>query len=234
MSGLSQSEIQRLLFEQTANYTNASATVLYLFDSLITFFQEIDVIWGRKWTLMTWLHESCKAVRYIFDIFDITQYFCLALFSALRAYSLLDGGLKIIVTGVVFLLNIVPAATNLFYYVTSTVMLDSELCSIASKTSKGADIGFSLGARISAIIGDTLVLLITWSKTARSYREARKLEISSPLITLLFRNGTFCFMILLVLNVLEIAQRNVPSLLIMEVFSPFFEVSVPVKANLTP
>ena len=42
---------------------------------------------------------------------------------------------------------------------------------------------------MAVIIGDALVLLVTWSKTAQSYRECRRLEIKAPLATLLFHDG---------------------------------------------
>ena len=41
------------------------------------------------------------------------------------------------------------------------------------------------------MIGDVLVLLVTWSKTAESYREARRLRIRAPLATLLLRDGQY-------------------------------------------
>ena len=47
----------------------------------------------------------------------------------------------------------------------------------------------SLLTRIAVIIGDVLVLLITWSKTAQLHRESRRLGIKAPLATLLFRDG---------------------------------------------
>ena len=47
----------------------------------------------------------------------------------------------------------------------------------------------SLGTRISVAIGDVIVLLVTWSKTAWSHRQAQHLRIKAPLITLLFRDG---------------------------------------------
>ena len=47
----------------------------------------------------------------------------------------------------------------------------------------------SLSTRFAVIIGDVLVLLVTWSKTARSYRESRRTGIRAPLATLLFRDG---------------------------------------------
>ncbi|KAI0086731.1 hypothetical protein BDY19DRAFT_907923 [Irpex rosettiformis] len=229
MSGLSESDIQQLLLD------------------CITLSQEADAIWGRKWSMMTWLYaftryngvllsiatflpisslESCKAGQYIIDILDATQFFCLASFSALRVYALMDG--KILVTGIVLFLNLVPVGTNLvsgilcvgfnpqphngtqFFYATRVIVMD-----------------ISLGTRISVIIGDVLVLIVTWSKTAKSYYEARQLRIKSPLATLLFRDGTFYFVVLLIINVLQVIGNNIPSLFTMQVSAPFFDTLPP-------
>ena len=43
--------------------------------------------------------------------------------------------------------------------------------------------------RTAVIIGDVLVLLVTWSKTVQLYRDSRRLGIKAPLATLLFRDG---------------------------------------------
>ncbi len=39
------------------------------------------------------------------------------------------------------------------------------------------------------IIGDVLVLAVTWTKTAQAYLEARRLQIKAPLATMLLRDG---------------------------------------------
>ncbi|KAI0086790.1 hypothetical protein BDY19DRAFT_329647 [Irpex rosettiformis] len=87
----------------------------------------------------------------------------------------------------------------------------------------GVSDSVSLGTRISVTIGDILVLLVTWSKTAKLYREAQRLKIKAPLATLLFRDGTFYFIILLILNVLQVIEHIFPSLSTMGISQPFFE-----------
>ncbi len=47
----------------------------------------------------------------------------------------------------------------------------------------------SLATRTAVIVGDVLVLVITWTKTAQAYREARRMKIRAPLATILFRDG---------------------------------------------
>ncbi|KAI0086736.1 hypothetical protein BDY19DRAFT_995489 [Irpex rosettiformis] len=248
MSGLSESDIQQLLLERTADYIDISA-----YGTCIAFSQEVEVIWRRKWSAMTWLYafarysevllciivfipaRSWEASQYMVTTLAVVQYFCLALFSSLRVYALLDD--KIFVTGVVFFLNLVPVATNLFFCVTSAIVMDSEVCESVPTVSESVNLRrkynnllcdlVSLATRFSVIIGDVLVLLVTWSKTAKSYREARQLRVKAPLATLLFRDGTFYFMVLLIVNVLLVIEDNVPSLLTMQVSAPFFETLPP-------
>lgn len=60
----------------------------------------------------------------------------------------------------------------------------------------------SLTTRISVVIGDVIVLIVTWLKTARAYREAQRLNLESPLATMLFLDGTFAGLVLCKLLIL--------------------------------
>lgn len=53
----------------------------------------------------------------------------------------------------------------------------------------------SLVSRISVITGDVLVLAVTWTKTARLYREGRRIKMSTPLATLLIRDGAVAYLV---------------------------------------
>ncbi|KAI0084418.1 hypothetical protein BDY19DRAFT_997771 [Irpex rosettiformis] len=255
MSGPSDPEIQQIFLEQTSTYIYYSANVLYLFESCITLSQEVRVIWKRKWTFMTWLYAftrysavllsimtfipvwsqtqltfcRCEIGQYASDALDSIQFMCLALFSALRVYALLDG--QIFVAGIALFLILAPFATNMYNDVVSMVVMDDEICTtVALNVSEGLALGrkFSLGTRISVIIGDVLVLLVTWSKTAKSYNEARKQKIESPLAMMLFRDGTLYFGVLLIINVLEVIQRNIPSLFTVQLSGPFLQIIPPI------
>lgn len=48
----------------------------------------------------------------------------------------------------------------------------------------------ALATRISTIVSDVMVLLVTWYKTVRDYREAHKAGVEAPLVKLLLRDGT--------------------------------------------
>ncbi|EKM57583.1 uncharacterized protein PHACADRAFT_206478 [Phanerochaete carnosa HHB-10118-sp] len=64
----------------------------------------------------------------------------------------------------------------------------------------------SLVTRVPLIAADLLVLVLTWMKTYRQYKEARSLNIKSPLATCLIHDGTTYFIILLILNVADMAS----------------------------
>ncbi|KAI0084393.1 hypothetical protein BDY19DRAFT_1051285 [Irpex rosettiformis] len=141
------SDISEIQLEQTANYVSIAAN-------------EVDVIWRRKWSIMTWAYASMH-------------------------YS----------TVLISILGILPSWSLKVVWV------------------------------MGAVVND-----ITWSKTARSYREARRLQIKAPLATLLFRDGTIYFIILLLLNVFQVIESNaqIPSLFAMWVSVPFFQTLMPI------
>ncbi|EKM57574.1 uncharacterized protein PHACADRAFT_206470 [Phanerochaete carnosa HHB-10118-sp] len=60
--------------------------------------------------------------------------------------------------------------------------------------------------RIPLIVADLLVLVLTWMKTYRQYREARALNIKSPLTTYFIHDGTIYFIVLLILNISQIVS----------------------------
>ncbi|OJT14268.1 hypothetical protein TRAPUB_9180 [Trametes pubescens] len=61
-----------------------------------------------------------------------------------------------------------------------------------------------LGSRISLIVGDALVLAVTWWKTYRLKRAADAARVKTSIIELLLHDGTIYFGTMLVLNVLHI------------------------------
>ncbi|KAI0799614.1 hypothetical protein BC629DRAFT_1285243, partial [Irpex lacteus] len=100
---------------------------LFLYESIITLSQEIEVIWRRKWTVMTWLYAFTRYTLVVDTVFLFIP----------------TGNIEVL----------------------------------------------SLATRIAVIMSDALVLAVTWLKTARLYKEARRLGVEAPLATMLFRDG---------------------------------------------
>ncbi|KAI0769528.1 hypothetical protein BC629DRAFT_1442214 [Irpex lacteus] len=215
---------------------------LFLFDCVITLSQEVDVIWRPKWTAITWLYAFTRYGAVINRIILLIPDWNIQLrfdydrgFSALRVYALLDG--KYRMAGTVFMLNLVPLATNIYKAATIIVYKDPEVCAASLSGPNSLRLSLSLATRFSVIIGDVLVLAVAWSKTAQAYKEARRLNIKAPLADILFRDGTIYFLssliklyaagILLVLNVLEIIEDNAPTLFTLSIIEPFFAVIPP-------
>ncbi|KAI0781564.1 hypothetical protein BC629DRAFT_1289752, partial [Irpex lacteus] len=121
-------------------------SALYLYDWMTTLSEEVNVIWRRKWTSITWLY-------------------------ALTRYS---------------------------------AVLDQILFLIPPWNF----VVLSLATRTAVILGDVLVLVITWTKTAQAYREARRMNIGAPLTTILFRDGATNDQSILYLSSLMASQQG--------------------------
>ncbi|KAI0769558.1 hypothetical protein BC629DRAFT_1442237 [Irpex lacteus] len=267
---LSVNDIIRLI----ETYILTAASVAFFYECVITLCEEVDIVWRRKWTTMTWIYAltrysvlfnnirvfptydnnievhalrpiyryrvpencySCKANIYMQGALTLIQYSCLALFSAFRVYALSDG--RCIMAGLVFLLNMVPFATNMsaFLCIRRSAQASSRdqqasdyrACTYTASGSV-AWVDFcavSLISRISVIIGDILVLVVTWTKTAESYREVRRLKMKAPIAAMLIRDVRS---VLLVINVLEVFGANVPILFSSNIIEPFFQILPPI------
>ncbi|KAI0769549.1 hypothetical protein BC629DRAFT_1595860 [Irpex lacteus] len=152
------SELQQ---ELTATYISISANVLFLFETSITFAQEVNVIWTRKWSMITWLYVVTRYTTLLLTILDLIPF--------------------------------------------------------------SFEHPVSLTTRIAAVIGDLLVLAVTWLKTAQLYREARRLKIEASLATTLLHDGTVYFVILLIINVLQMLENNLPDVFFIQVSAPFLQ-----------
>ncbi|KAI0340671.1 hypothetical protein BDW22DRAFT_1334252, partial [Trametopsis cervina] len=142
---------------------------LTVYDIIITFSQEIDVIWSRKWTAMTWLF-ACARYGGFLMMWCSTLYFmghdrCVygliicgrLVFSALRVYALSRRSLW--PAGLVFALGMVPIGTA------------------------------AVSDREFFIAADMLVLFVTWHRTCKTYKLARESNIKTSFSTLLIRDG---------------------------------------------
>ncbi|KAI0084482.1 hypothetical protein BDY19DRAFT_909823 [Irpex rosettiformis] len=224
------SSISEIKQEIAANYITVSASVLFIFELCITLSQEFDVIWCHKWTITTWVYafnrysifllsiftfvptwnfESCTTSIRITDVLTVSQFLCAAIFSTLRVYALLDG--KLLVAGIVFSLSIVPLGTDIFKYATDVPAWLGDIggCTATSTKSEGLNISLSLITRMALVVADALVMIVTWFKTYQLYIEARRLKMPAPLSWLLFRDGMFYFLVLQIVNILEVLSVNI-------------------------
>ncbi|OCH86416.1 hypothetical protein OBBRIDRAFT_797216 [Obba rivulosa] len=211
-----------------------AGSALIVYDHLSTFSDEVEFIWGRKLnsvTLLFYLNRWCIFMWAVATLVDswaplVTLQVCIgmtiyvdtialvllliwAAFSAIRMYAISVGNIWFTLT--VLALNIVPVGTNVFgwyvatWYIIDTVPDVGTACASGKTISNAANIHFAITTRVCTIVADLIVLLMTWNKTYTAYRNARRLNINAPLAEMLLKDGTAYFLILLSLNVIDIA-----------------------------
>ncbi|KAI0802058.1 hypothetical protein BC629DRAFT_163225 [Irpex lacteus] len=161
------SSIAEFQQELVATYLSTSACVWFLQETVFALRQEVDAIWNRKWTVMTWIYaftrystavdsilhlvpygssvQGCKANQYADDALSLIPFLCFALFSALRVHALLDG--EYFIAGLVFVFNVVPFVTNMYNFTTSILVDNSEICTTFPSGSDNLRLAYDLQAR---------------------------------------------------------------------------------------
>ncbi|KAI0705913.1 hypothetical protein BC835DRAFT_1302665 [Cytidiella melzeri] len=172
----------------------------------------------------TILLGRCKGMTITTSTLSVAKFLCFAVlskhvpsvFSALRVYALLEGNL--LVTGVVFVLTLVPAATNIYKSCVTSFMVAPEF-----------EFGFQRCIGYSSV---------TEKLALGPYRTAQRHGFWAPLVIMLFRDGTLYFIILLIMNVIVVLRNNVlcsktytdpqPSWEKYDFASPFLECFTPI------
>lgn len=230
-SGLAAEIAYQLELGFVQNYCMVAMAALVLYEHAITFSQEVDLIWTRKKTGATVLYimnrcctiglalamilllpnwstsTSCEAVNLLLPIFQLALAIVWAAFSATRVYAI--GGRAWQLAIVTFALGLVPVGLNLFSdirYVYTTAYIPSfgTVCNNIPLFSTSTNVILLCVARASLITSDLIVLTVTWVKTYRIKQEAVEANMKTTTVTLLLRDGTFYFIVLLVINVLHL------------------------------
>ncbi|KAI0692769.1 hypothetical protein BC835DRAFT_27212 [Cytidiella melzeri] len=171
--------------------------------------------------------QSCAGQFIALDTTIIAKFLYFAVFSAIRVYAVWEGNM--LVSGVVFVLALVPFVTNIVHFSTLTIITVPaqfavfESCVGQARTSAQFNLGLSLTTRLAVILADVIVIIATWSKTFQTYRDARRHGFAAPLVTLLLRDGTIYFIVLLIMNILVVLSNNVPRMEDVDFASPFLE-----------
>ncbi|KAI0922480.1 hypothetical protein AcV7_006006 [Taiwanofungus camphoratus] len=209
------------------NYCLTAATVLFIYDYIITFDQELEVVWRRKTTWSSVLYllnrycvipylvtqvpfmqdTHCKSTYIVAQVgngIECVLYFLWAAFSALRVYAINDRGRRLPI--LIVLLGSVPSITNIYNASQQVaITLPQPIpCAVISKLPLAKSNKFAAATRACVIASDALVLLITWRTTYAIKKAADDKDIKVSTITLLLRDGTIYFGVLFGLNVLDI------------------------------
>lgn len=204
-------------------------SALAVYEYMVTIDQEVSAVWKRpvsaasvllvsiRWAMLLQAltallsdgalrSESCRAEVILQLVAVLSLFLSTAVFSALRVYALWDKSIAL--ACVVFLLQSSPFVVNMYIGIHFSYKVIPEAgCSQLTHFDENTFIILARAARIPAIFGDALVVTVTWAKSFGQIRRARQLGISVPLSSLLFRDGTAYFLLLLGINAIELCTR---------------------------
>ncbi|GJE88910.1 hypothetical protein PsYK624_049980 [Phanerochaete sordida] len=206
-------------------YIGVALTCLVVYEYIITFGQEVETVWRRKmnvtsllivttrWVLVLiqitlWLASWPKPDIVINDLLVALGYLQIALFSALRAFAL--SSRSYVIFTVVFMFGLVPVWTDTYDEALSAytwLPAPFNICSASPHFSQ-AKYGMVFVTRSFLIASDVIVLVITWLKTYRQWREARRIHLHLSMSSCLLRDGTVYFIALLAMNIAHMATYN--------------------------
>ncbi|EMD33637.1 hypothetical protein CERSUDRAFT_76360 [Gelatoporia subvermispora B] len=228
------SALQSILIE---NYCSVAATALIAYDHLSTVNSESILIWGKRWNSVTTLFHlnrwaiflwailnlvvefvafptlsSCVGFNNLFSALELLLFTLWALFSGVRTYAV-SGGSWLLTLPVVAL-DLVPVGMNAygffaaFWFAMVPGPGNEQICVSGSSVSQSAFVHLeAIATRACVMASDALVLIVTWYKTYSIKRNADQAGIQTPLASLLLRDGTMYFVVLLCLNILNIVGK---------------------------
>ncbi|THG95249.1 hypothetical protein EW026_g6369 [Hermanssonia centrifuga] len=86
----------------------------------------------------------------------------------------------------------------------------------------------SSGVVYAVSLGDGLVLVVTWVKTARNLAEGARIGMRTPLSTMLLRDGTIYFAILFVMNIVQVVVKTALSFQNLNLLTPVIQTLQPI------
>lgn len=126
-------------------------------------------------------------------------------FTSLRTYAIWNKDWRIF--GLVFFLGIVPCVVNIYYYTLLDIVSAPPPflgCGEYVNLSPSAATILSIFNCVFAIVSDSIVLILTWLKTAEIQRSFTGANRKGNLVALIQRDGTLYFVTILILNVLNL------------------------------
>ncbi|KZT02208.1 uncharacterized protein LAESUDRAFT_730378 [Laetiporus sulphureus 93-53] len=226
-------DVDKLQDQYSSNYGSLAAAALIFYEYIVTFPQEVHVIWGARLTTVTVIFAinrymlmvqgissalyavlwhtplSCNAVNLFNAVTGVVLQAVTASFAAFRTYAI--SGHQVVPALLVLLLGLIQVGGYyIFVYAQLSVPFVAYIGSYPVCEWKrngrisNAALNMSLAAAICSAVADLIVVLVTWYKTFRLAVEMRKLRIKGSIATMLMRDGTLHFMALLLLNIFNI------------------------------
>ncbi|KAJ8481200.1 hypothetical protein ONZ51_g6181 [Trametes cubensis] len=239
----------------------SSIIVLLFADSFITFPEEVERIWKRRFTgatvvfLITRYVAVAERITLVVSVFLPTlqdkrydlmaiqrirhdtltdiSYLMFGIFMMLRARGIWGRGWF----PIALLAFLTPVRTIVTIYVQvhyTPIAFGSPLygCGALYNLSEGALRGridlyvvlrLSITSKASSISIDIVVLVLTWVRTLGLKRESRRLGLHTPIVTLLLRDGTMYFLVILFIQVFSIVSSVVGSDFVLWDVWPYFD-----------
>ncbi|RPD73086.1 hypothetical protein L226DRAFT_536590 [Lentinus tigrinus ALCF2SS1-7] len=233
-----------------------AGAVLVVYDCVITFGQEVDLFWKRRLTGASVLFiltrylalltifmgmleyvpttdSSCTMVVKAQAAFEYMQYLPWAVFSGLRVFALSDQNW--LLSGLVMLLSLVPFGINVGQYAYGLTGEVDPLfgCSAVLPITDKFARKITISSRTCLIASDALVIAITWFAMLRCRdRFGEMTWHSTSLTTILARDGTIYFILLLILNTLHLTFTMLSIHAAFEPLSYFSDFTEPVTTVL--
>ncbi|KAF9035722.1 hypothetical protein BDZ89DRAFT_480978 [Hymenopellis radicata] len=229
-----QSQAQSLaLFEalqhlRLSTYFDVSATALYVFDYLLTLEQEVDLIWGSKWTITKLLYLVTRYSTFVtagvFLWTDVTPNMsaenCLVVYKmdgwlatagvvlaevilTLRTWAVWNRHRFLTVCmPVLFLAHFVAVFTVMGIFLSSIQFLILPLPDLKGCLVSAANPIFRWDF-ITSMMYEGVMLLLMVAKSYQQFREAREIS-SSRLLNVILKDGVMYYLYLSVLNITNI------------------------------
>ncbi|PCH35966.1 hypothetical protein WOLCODRAFT_28241 [Wolfiporia cocos MD-104 SS10] len=240
LSLLSAEAIEYLTRTYTANYCNTATAVLVVYEHIITFDLEVLAIWRYRMTgptilllfnryvllltamsnvfdVFTWTSDqtykstSCEAQVVVSAVTYVLSIVIAAGFSALRVYAI--AGRKWFWALLALLMGLVPAATNMYLFISKShsyvvYLLGIPQCWQAIPFSDSAFARLVITTRTCAIVSDLVVIVATWTYARPWAKYASSNQIKTPLMLMIVRDGE-TIEVLLILNIAQMAIKGV-------------------------
>ncbi|RPD54512.1 hypothetical protein L226DRAFT_515902 [Lentinus tigrinus ALCF2SS1-7] len=214
------------------NDCEIAALAFVVFEYLITFGEEVNFFWRRKFTgatLLFFFNRYLVLLLYTMNIsgsaslsksdkgcalygletfaLGVIQYVPWAAFSGLRAYALSSR----LLGAFVFLLSVVPFAVNLvpYHFGSQSALVPPFGCIAIDSISPEMGRKLTITSRTCLLVSDVLLIAITWYSLGRGRHQnaTNPTGISKNGLSLahvLLRDGTIYFAVLFVLNCLHL------------------------------
>ncbi|KAI0783711.1 hypothetical protein C8Q75DRAFT_833280 [Abortiporus biennis] len=240
---------------QIENYCILASSVLLFFDTILTFPKEVQRIWRRRFTGATFIYAltryvnvaeritlvvslfvqpalgndaPCVPVLRIDDILNDLNLAAVGAFTALRLF-----GIYGMAWSLLMLIVIIWAARitlTVYTQVSYTpVSFGPPLwgCGGAFNISDDLLYRFDTISNALMLASDVLLIVLTWVKTWSVRRSSAKFGFKTPLATLLLRDGTVYFVIILVIQIFAIISSQVGSgFILWDVWTYFAQILI--------